>query len=129
MFGKVTEYLKENSTISAAYLFGSFATGRQRPDSDVDIAVLFIQGIDEYERFDQRLQLACELESIVNRQVDVIDLLAAPLLLRYEVRRTGQLLFEKFHDDRIEYEVRTLREYFDFLPRLEFIHHAAIERM
>jgi hypothetical protein len=88
-----------------------------------------MHGINEYERFDQRLQLACDIESIVNRQVDVVDLLASPLLLRYEVRRTGKLLLEKNHDYRVDYEVRTLREYFDFLPRLELIYNVAVERM
>lgn len=33
----------------AAYLFGSYATGKARPESDVDVAVL-LSGMDEMER-------------------------------------------------------------------------------
>jgi len=34
------EALSQRQEVVAAYLFGSYATGRERPDSDVDVAVL-----------------------------------------------------------------------------------------
>ena len=41
--GLVSESLQQNDKVSAAWVFGSVATGKDRPDSDIDIAVLFIK--------------------------------------------------------------------------------------
>lgn len=47
----IRHYFKDRSGISAVYLFGSRAGGRQRPDSDVDLALLIhpeaLHGADE----------------------------------------------------------------------------------
>jgi len=42
---QVTAYLKSNPDIIFAYLFGSFAKGKQQPLSDVDIAVYLKRGV------------------------------------------------------------------------------------
>ena len=39
----IAEYFK-SQPVSKAWLFGSFARGDQRPDSDVDILISFIPG-------------------------------------------------------------------------------------
>ncbi|HBG71377.1 MAG: DNA polymerase subunit beta [Bacteroidetes bacterium GWF2_43_63] len=39
-----------------AYLFGSYAKGNQRPDSDIDIA-LIIDNLQDSEKFDTQVQL------------------------------------------------------------------------
>jgi hypothetical protein len=41
------------------------------------------------------------------------------LLLQHQVRRFGYLLFEKDHTYRVNFDVKSRREFFDFLPRLE----------
>jgi predicted nucleotidyltransferase len=43
-------------TVSAAYLFGSYARGQQRPDSDTDIALLLVG--DHGDFLDTKLDLA-----------------------------------------------------------------------
>jgi uncharacterized protein len=55
--------------VELAMLFGSFARGRARPDSDVDVAVLG-RGLDV-------LSLAVELGDAVKRDVEVVDLAGA----------------------------------------------------
>ena len=37
----ISEYFKDQPEIAAVYLFGSFANGRQRPTSDLDIGLVF----------------------------------------------------------------------------------------
>ena len=39
--GKIKDYFRSRDDIAAVFLFGSHATGKDRPDSDVDIAILF----------------------------------------------------------------------------------------
>jgi predicted nucleotidyltransferase len=115
----VSETLQQNDKVSAAWVFGSVATGKDRPDSDIDIAVLFIEGLDKQIRFDMRLTIAAELAGLTGRDVDVIDMQAAPLLLQHQVRRFGYLLFEKDHAYRMDFDVKSRRQFFDLLPRLK----------
>lgn len=115
----VSKSLQQNDRVSAAWVFGSVATGKDRPDSDIDIAVLFIEGLDKQIRFDMRLAIAAELAGLTGREVDVIDMQAAPLLLQHQVRRFGYLLFEKDHAYRMDFDVKSRRQFLDFYPRLE----------
>ena len=39
--GKIKSFLKEDNRISAAYLFGSYAYGEEKPNSDIDLMVEF----------------------------------------------------------------------------------------
>jgi predicted nucleotidyltransferase len=111
----VSETLQQNDKVSAAWVFGSVATGKDRPDSDIDIAVLFIEGLDKHIRFDMRLTIAAELADLTGRDVDVIDMQAAPLLLQHQVRRFGYLLFEKDHAYRVDFDVKSRRQFLDLL--------------
>ena len=38
---KIANYFKKKENIIAAYLFGSYASGKERSGSDIDLAVLF----------------------------------------------------------------------------------------
>ncbi|MEE1132812.1 MAG: nucleotidyltransferase domain-containing protein [Caryophanon sp.] len=51
-------------------LFGSFAKGTARDDSDIDLAYFSKQQLSSYERF----LLAGELAGIAGREVDLIDI-------------------------------------------------------
>lgn len=58
--------LMHHAVVRVALLFGSYARGSERPDSDVDVAVL---GPDI-----DRLALAGALSTKIGREVDVVDL-------------------------------------------------------
>lgn len=115
----ITQTLQQNDKVSAAWVFGSVATGKDRPDSDIDIAILFIEGLDKQARFNMRLDIAVELSGLTGREVDVIDMQASPLFLQHQVRRFGYLLLEKDHAYRVDYDVKSRRQYLDFVPRLK----------
>ncbi|GED18300.1 type VII toxin-antitoxin system MntA family adenylyltransferase antitoxin [Kurthia gibsonii] len=51
-------------------LFGSFAKGTNRIDSDIDLAFFSKEQLSSYERF----LLASELAEIADREVDLVDL-------------------------------------------------------
>ncbi len=115
----VLETLQQNDKVSAAWVFGSVATGKDRPDSDIDIAILFIEGLDKQVRFNMRLDIAAELSGLTGREVDVIDMQASPLFLQHQVRRFGYLLLEKDYAYRVDYDVKSRRQYLDFAPCLK----------
>ncbi len=37
----ITQTLQQNDKVSAAWVFGSVATGKDRPDRDINIAILY----------------------------------------------------------------------------------------
>jgi hypothetical protein len=102
----------------AAYLYGSFARGDARPDSDVDVAVL--QATPPPPTY-QGLPLAVEsdLERALGRPTQVVSLHQAPLDLVHEILRDGILVLETDRAARVSFEVRARNEYFDLLPMLE----------
>jgi predicted nucleotidyltransferase len=70
----------------AIYRFGSWGTEAQRPDSDIDLAVLPAQPLDPVLRW----ELAQRLASLAGRDVDLIDLLQASTVLRIQVVACGE---------------------------------------
>jgi predicted nucleotidyltransferase len=114
---KIAHYFSGNNQISAVYLFGSAAKNLMRPKSDIDIAVLFETKIkSKIKRFDIVLTASMELEDIIGRPVDVVDILEAPLVLQHQILKTGKLLVENNRLARINFEVNSRRQYFDMLP-------------
>ena len=78
--------------VKLIYLFGSFASGEQRADSDLDIAILPIKALDNLTRRQIAQELACELD------IDV-DLNTASTVLCQQVITQGQLLWGSTNDD------------------------------
>lgn len=73
-----------------AYLFGSRAGGRPRPDSDWDVAVYLDPALSARERFDVRRRLTVDLEDV--GRVDVVVLNDAPPLLAHRALCGRRLL-------------------------------------
>lgn len=73
----------------AIYRFGSWGTAAERPDSDIDLAVLPHAPLDPVQRW----ELAQKLASLARRDVDLVDLLRASTVLRMQVVANGQRLF------------------------------------
>jgi hypothetical protein len=128
ILSQITEYLNNDPKVSAAWLFGSVATGKAGKRSDIDIAILFIPGLSKYERFDLKLYLAGELSRLAGQDVDVIDMQSVPLYFQHQVRKTGQLIVEKDHVYRTNFDVHSRREYFDLIPVLELRNQRLIQR-
>lgn len=114
---KIVQYFSGNRQISAVYLFGSAAKNLMRPKSDIDIAVLFEAELKgKIKRFDITLSIGMELEDIIGRPVDVVDIAEASPILQHQILKTGKLLVENNRLARINFEVNSRRQYFDLLP-------------
>lgn len=72
----------------ALYRFGSYAQGTATPASDVDIAILAHQALLPSALFVQQ-----RLAVLLHKEVDLIDLHAAPTVLRMQVLSTGECIF------------------------------------
>lgn len=62
---------KSNYDLKNFILFGSFASGTDTTDSDIDIA--YVENENSRLNFDSYLKLENELEDIFNKKVDLIN--------------------------------------------------------
>lgn len=103
--------------ILAAYIFGSLATGKARPDSDVDVAILLDPDFVRKMPLKYRLDLISDLgHSLETFAVDVVLLHDAPPALAHNVVTKGKLVFERSRSARIAFQVGSLNRYMDMEP-------------
>jgi predicted nucleotidyltransferase len=81
--GRVVEELFPEAL--GVWVYGSFADGYARRDSDVDVAILPDRTLDSWERHER----ADEVASRLGRKVDLVDLTSVPPLLWFEVFSEG----------------------------------------
>ncbi len=78
-------------------LFGSVATGKARPDSDIDLAVLLDNAaLDADEGRSAATALIRDILTFLGTsRVDLVILNRADSLLRFQVARTGRPLYQR----------------------------------
>jgi predicted nucleotidyltransferase len=115
--------------VRVAYLFGSYAKKAALPTSDIDIAVLFGEEIDRSQYLELSALLTAELMKILKRNdVDVVVLNTAFPLLRYKVFADGEIIFSESEKDRVRFEVKAMRDYFDTKPLRNILRKAYVDR-
>ncbi|MGC8654504.1 MAG: type VII toxin-antitoxin system MntA family adenylyltransferase antitoxin [Candidatus Kryptoniota bacterium] len=108
---KIVEYFSNMSHIAAVYLFGSAIRVGFELAEDIDIAVLFeTEGIPDGFR---RIEMQENLSDYLKKEVDLVVLNSAPVILRYQVLKKGKLLILKNRKVKNEFFVSTLNQYFD----------------
>lgn len=97
-------------TVQGIYLFGTFASEYERPDSDIDLALLGEKVPATVELWNLAQELAREL----HRDVDLIDLQAANTIFRYQVIAEGRRIYtsDGLYCDR--FELQALSSYYRF---------------
>lgn len=88
-------------------LFGSYAKGRAREESDIDIAFLTDQKVDEYQSF----CLAQKLSEAIGKNIDCVNLHSASTVFQVQVIGHGNVLHCKDETRRKYYFIRTFKEY------------------
>lgn len=112
---KVIEYLSRERPVIAVYLFGSLAKGDSTEKSDIDLGILLNEDFDFLADFDYKLRLMGELKDITGKMVDIVFINRADPILQHQIRKYGKVIFESNRIKRIEYEIRSRKNYFDFL--------------
>lgn len=88
-------------------LFGSYAKGGAREESDVDIAFLTDQKVDEYQSF----CMAQKLAETIGKSVDCLNLYSASTIFQVQVIGHGKVLYCRDETRRKYYFLRTFKEY------------------
>nr|MBF0222727.1 nucleotidyltransferase domain-containing protein [Desulfobulbaceae bacterium] len=108
----IREICDRQPVIIAAYLFGSRAKGDFRPESDIDLAVLLDH--NSKSSFDL-LSFINEVERETRLRADVVILNNAGEVLKYQVRKYGQLLYDRIPNIRKKFEIGSRKYFEDFL--------------
>ena len=116
--------------VVAAMLFGSQATGKAGPLSDIDVAVWADPALGQSERFDLRLALLGEVSGALHTdEVELVVLNDAPPLLQHRALRDSMRLIDRDPPCRIRLETRAILDYLDTKPLRELFGAAALERL
>lgn len=112
-------YFKNNPGILLAYLFGSSARESVgwKKHKDLDVAVLLREEEVKKGILKPQTKIFSELTKLLKRtDIDVVILNDSPLLLRHEVIKNGDVLFEKCPEIRLDFETNSEVKYYDFEP-------------
>jgi predicted nucleotidyltransferase len=106
--------------VVSAFVFGSMATGRTTPLSDVDIGVWLDPELPSRERLSARLHLMAEAAAALRTdEVDLVILNDAPPLLQHRAMRARLPLVERRSKARVRLEADALLRYLDTKPLRE----------
>ncbi len=109
MLNLIRTFFIEKSPAEMVFVFGSVMRGRQGPESDVDVAVLF-----EKVPTAHRLQsLRDDLSGLLGRDVDIVVLNTASPIVRMQVLKHGTLVHRASESIFTSFFVRTVSEYYD----------------
>ena len=107
---KITEFLKKKIPgLLGIYIYGSFAENRLRPDSDIDIAFLTWEKISAVDKW----KIQEELASLLDIDIDLVDLKDASVVLRAEVVENGTRIYTQNEYECDNFEVTTYSMYAD----------------
>lgn len=99
--------------LKLVYLFGSEATGETHSNSDIDIAFLTENKIDNLSRFELQEALARKLK----KDVDLVDLSLSSDILKMQVIY-GENLYARQQEYLQVFENRVMQDYFDLQEML-----------
>lgn len=89
------------------YLFGSYATGEAKPESDIDIAIYLNKQITPYELFLISNKLALRLK----KDIDLINLNETSTVFAAQIVSKGLILYTKDDILRQTYSMKIFKEY------------------
>jgi predicted nucleotidyltransferase len=117
---KLIEFCRNRDDIIALYIFGSRASGTHGPLSDIDIAVLLMQGLEKDLYTKKELDYLNETNEILHTdEVSFVVLNTAPLTIQYGIIIDAKVLYSKDEETRLFFEEIVVDKYMDFKPVLD----------
>ena len=124
--GRVKKYFSSKKDVLAVYLYGSQASGKATPRSDVDLAVVLNSAKHAFER---ELKFRTDLEKLLGKEVDVAILNGADLFLASQAFTKGKLLFTRNRKKSEDFKWRTMKLYWDFIPTKRIFDETAFQKL
>ena len=126
---KETIEIMKKMDIELIYIFGSVITKTQNENSDIDIAILFKDGlsIDTSKPYFE-LYKAFSKE-FIDKEIDLVFLNNAPLTLKFDVITYGELIYKDSEIYAYDFRENVIKEYIDFKPLLDYNEKQILERI
>jgi predicted nucleotidyltransferase len=107
----VRSILEHYPTVQAIYLFGTYGTADEWPDSDVDIAILLPP--EQARRWPQLMLTPCHyaLADALGKPVDLLNAREVSTVFQKEIIKSGRMLYCADDDAVAEFEMLTLSYY------------------
>jgi len=109
---QIIEKIKSIKEVVAIVVFGSYAEGKVKEMSDIDIAVI-VQNADKY--------IEADIGSMYSPKFDVVLFHRLPLHIQYEVLKNGNVIFCRNEEEFFEIKRNVLREYLEMSAMYERI--------
>ena len=93
MTQQIAEYFKTQPVLKA-WLFGSFARGEEREDSDVDLLIRFDD--NAHVGLFAHTRMVMDLERMLGREVDLVEDGTLKPYIVDEVKRDRKLIYERY---------------------------------
>ena len=109
-------WLRDNTEIGLAILFGSYAKGTQTSQSDLDLAIQLVSGSSITA--DQKLDYIEQIGSLLLVNIDLIDLKEVGQPLLSQIMKYGKML----KGDQLQYTelaIKNVNTGQDFLPYIK----------
>ena len=103
------------------YVFGSFVQGQVTDESDVDVGLLLPPLLAKEWTLSESLDLQIELEQLLGRKVDLVNMRMASTVLQFEIINTGKRIFTQDILDVDLYELLTISLYQKFVEERRLI--------
>ena len=103
----IVEYLKDKLKPRFIYLFGSFAKGEGRQDSDIDLAIYMDKEISAYDLFIISNKLSFE----VKRDVQIVDLRDIDTVFAAQIVGNRKELYCEDEALKANYNIRAFKDY------------------
>ena len=110
---KISRYFKDKEEVIAVYLFGSYADGKERPFSDIDIGIL----LDRSDRFfvkKKRNDYLKELSRILRKDIHLVVLNSASEELMRQIFLKGRCVLINNSERLSRYRMVMLSKIADF---------------
>ncbi len=114
VIAKLKKFLEEFEEVKLAYLFGSLAMGKTGKLSDIDIAVLLDDELTPKQRLEIEMELISRISKLLKTEkIDLVVMNEAPLLLKYNIIKSGIVLKSADEALRIRKEAEIISRYLD----------------
>lgn len=101
--------------VAVFYLFGSQAEGYDDLFSDVDIGVVLFEPPNDTDWWERWQRLAAVIEPLIApKELDLVFLQCAPVLLQWQAISYGKLLYCADEEFRLNFEEKVIGEWLDF---------------
>jgi len=123
----ISDYFKNKDEVIAVYLFGSYASEKNQPFSDIDIGILLNRIDQEFAR-QQKMRYITELSRIIRKDVHPVILNYASEVLMKQIYSKGKCILIKDSKELAKYKMTMYARIADFAYYLNKMQNGFIRR-